>query len=132
MSSSVLGIALLRLIYVKYHTLLESYTAEKLISNLILIVALAMSGFSTATLLQAQRKGQDLRSVCFGMSLEMEEAIGAILDETTPKWTFIATGLILTAFEMYAYSEIFKFLTKNVVAIGNELPSWGKTSERTC
>ena len=81
-----------------------------------------MSGFSTATLLQAQRKGQDLRSVCFGMSLEMEEAIGAILDETTPKWTFIATGLILTAFEMYAYSEIFKFLTKNNIVMIGILP----------
>ena len=108
------GIAGLRLIYVKFHILMSSNVVEHLISNLILMVALAMTGLFTAIVLTTRQRGQDLTSVCFGLSAEMEELTGAILDHTPPiRWALVASGLVLEAFQMFAYAKIFNFLTSN-------------------
>ena len=93
---------------------MKSNVTEHLISNLIFIVALAMTGLFTAILTIVPNKGQNLRSVCFGLSVEMEELTGATLDHTSPiKWGLVASGLVLAAFEMFAYAKIFKVLTEN-------------------
>ena len=71
----------MRLIYIKHPSFVEGNVAERFkIPALVLTATLAMAVFNSALIVLAPRKSvPDLRSVCFGLSMDMEEAIGQCL-----------------------------------------------------
>ena len=75
------GIAAVRLIYIKHQSFVEGNVSERFtIPALVLTATLAMAVFNSALIVLAPRKSvPDLRSVCFGLSMDMEEAIGQCL-----------------------------------------------------
>ena len=102
---------------------MESNISERLISSTIFLLSLVFVGICTSVMVIAKKEGQDLVSMCFDLSKEMEDATGAIGGPNVLRIIVIATGFLFIALETYAYSSIYVFLTRHDRSMINILPT---------
>ena len=118
------GIAILRMIYINHTGLIKTNLAEFIVSYAIMISALTLTAIFSFIFLTVPKKGQDLTSLCFNVSKEMEVSTGAIVGDQWQRIAVVGVGTLLVLLELYTYISIFMFLTRHDRSMINILPAY--------
>ena len=125
-----LGIAGLRVIYIRFTFLVETKFRETVISYIILTSTLVVAVICIVIMVIVPKKGVDIASLCMDASWEMEEATGGIGGDSALRLGVVSLGVILVLLQLYFYLYIFNFLTNHDQAMAHILPAITITKRR--
>ena len=118
-----LGIAGLRMIYIRFPLLVETKFREFVISYIILASTLVLAGISTVIMVVVPKKAVDLASLCLDASWDMEVATGGIGGDSALRLGVVLFGVVLVLLQLYFYLSIFNFLSHHNQSMVNILPA---------